>query len=53
MALSPSEDEVSHAVRVMEAFEASKGSVALLDGKLLEAPVVKAAQRLLAWAKSN
>jgi len=50
-ALAPSEVEVSHALRVVEAYEASQGNVALLDGKLIEAPIIKAARRVLAWAK--
>lgn len=51
-ALAPTEDEVAHARRVVEAYEASKGNVALLDGKMIEAPIIKAAQRVLAWAAS-
>ncbi len=50
-ALSPSDAEVSHAKRVLAAYEASEGNVALLDGKLIEAPIIKAARRVLAWAK--
>ena len=49
-ALAPTEAEVSHAKRVVAAYEESKGNVALLDGKLIEAPIIKAAQRVLAWA---
>ena len=52
-ALSPSDDEIVHARRVIEAYDVSEGNVVLLDGKLLEAPVVKAAQRVLAWADRN
>ncbi|MBC6402565.1 MAG: CoA ester lyase [Hyphomonadaceae bacterium] len=46
-ALAPSEGDIAHARRVMAAFEQSTGNVALLDGRLLEAPIVKAAQRIL------
>lgn len=51
-ALSPTEDEVARAQRVVQAYEASGGNVALLDGKMIEAPIIKAARRVLAWAKS-
>ena len=50
-ALRPSADEVDQARRVIEAFEAADGNVALLDGKLLEAPIVKAAHRVLMLAR--
>ncbi len=49
-ALAPTLEEIDHAKRVMQAFEAADGNVALLDGKLLEAPIVKAAQRVLSRA---
>ncbi len=51
-ALAPSDAEVEKARRVMAAYEASEGNVALLDGKMIEAPIVKAAQRILAWDQS-
>ena len=46
-ALAPSEDEVAYAKRVIAAYEKAKGNVVLLDGKFVEAPVVKRAQRIL------
>ncbi len=46
-ALKPSDAEVSHARRVIRAMDESGGNVALLDGKLLEEPVVKKARRVL------
>lgn len=46
-ALAPSAEEITHAKRVIDAFEAADQGVALLDGKLLELPVVKAARRVL------
>lgn len=46
-ALAPSEAEVAFAKRVLEAFEAAKGNVALLDGQFIEEPVVKKARRIL------
>ena len=48
-ALSPSAEEIDHAQRLMAAFEAAAGNVALLDGKLIETPLVKKAQRILAF----
>jgi len=48
-ALAPSEDEISQAKKVMAAYEAAKGNVVLLDGEFIEAPVVKKAQRILAY----
>jgi citrate lyase subunit beta/citryl-CoA lyase/(S)-citramalyl-CoA lyase len=48
-ALSPSAEEMDYATRLMAAYKESKGNVALLDGKLIEAPLVKKAQRILAF----
>ena len=45
---TPTEDEIAAAERLLAAFEESQGGVALLDGKLIEAPLVKAAERILA-----
>ncbi|MEM9222291.1 MAG: CoA ester lyase [Pseudomonadota bacterium] len=47
---TPSEEEVAHAKRVMEAYENSSTGLAVLDGKLIELPVVRAAERVLALA---
>lgn len=49
-ALAPSAEEVAEAKRVLEAFEAAKGGVVLLDGKMVELPVIKSARRVLARA---
>jgi citrate lyase subunit beta/citryl-CoA lyase/(S)-citramalyl-CoA lyase len=49
-AFAPSEAELARARRVLEAFEAAKGGAALLDGKLVELPVVLHARRVLAAA---
>lgn len=48
----PTGPEIEQAQRVMQAYEASEGNVALLDGKMIEAPIIKAARRVLAWAVS-
>ncbi len=49
-ALKPTEAQIAHAHRVVEAYKASEGNVALLDGKMIEAPIIKAARRILAWS---
>jgi citrate lyase subunit beta/citryl-CoA lyase len=50
-AFTPTADQVAHARRVIEAFAANPGAGALaLDGKMVDAPHLKAAERLLARA---
>jgi len=51
-AFTPSDAEIAKAKRVIETFEAAEGRVMLLDGKLLEKPVIRAAQRVLAAVAS-
>tara|TARA_B100000029_G_scaffold482394_1_gene532320 strand:- start:512 stop:1402 length:891 start_codon:yes stop_codon:yes gene_type:complete len=47
-AFTPSEDEVSHAVRVIELFEANPGVGTLgMDGKMLDMPHLKQARAIL------
>lgn len=48
-ALTPSADEIAHAERVIAAYQSAGGNVVLLDGKFIEAPVVKKASRVLAY----
>lgn len=48
-ALSPSAEDVAHAQRVIEAYQKAQGNVVLLDGKFIEAPVVKRAERILSY----
>ena len=48
-ALEPSAYEVDEAKRIMNAYHEAKGNVVLLDGKFVEAPVVKKAQQVLAF----
>lgn len=48
-ALAPSDEEVAYAEKVIAADKAANGNVVLLDGKFIEAPVVKKAQRILAY----
>lgn len=45
---TPSTDEISKAEKIRAAYEATGGGVALLDGRLIEAPVLRAAERMLA-----
>jgi citrate lyase subunit beta / citryl-CoA lyase len=50
-AFSPSEAEIAHARAVVAVFAANPGAGALsLDGKMLDAPHLRAAQRILAMA---
>ena len=48
-ALMPTTDEISHAQRVVAAYEEANGNVVLLDGKFIEEPVVKRARRVLSY----
>lgn len=49
-AFSPDETEVAWARRIVTAYEDQKGGVLLVDGKLVERPVIAAARRTLAIA---
>jgi citrate lyase beta subunit len=49
-ALAPSAAEIEHAHAIIEAFNAAEGGAALYNGKLIELPVIKTAQRILAIA---
>jgi citrate lyase subunit beta/citryl-CoA lyase/(S)-citramalyl-CoA lyase len=44
---TPTPDELNRARQVIETFAAAKGNAALLNGKLIELPVVRSAQRIL------
>ena len=50
-AYTPSPAEIAQAYRVVEAFAAGDGGAALLDGKLIEAPVIRSARRTLERAQ--
>ena len=52
-ALAPSQDEVNFAQKVIAADKASNGNVGLMDGKFIEAPVVKKAKRVLAFGNED
>jgi citrate lyase subunit beta/citryl-CoA lyase/(S)-citramalyl-CoA lyase len=47
---TPTPAEIERARRVIAALEEAKGAAALLDGKLVELPVIRAANRVLARA---
>jgi citrate lyase subunit beta/citryl-CoA lyase len=50
-AMTPGDDEIAHAQRIVEAFEAAPGAGAVsLDGQMLDRPHLRAARRLLAVA---
>ncbi|MFW5659794.1 MAG: aldolase/citrate lyase family protein, partial [Oceanicaulis sp.] len=49
---TPSPEDVSHAERVIAALDAAGGGAALLDGKLIEAPIVRRARRVLDSARA-
>ena len=49
-ALGPGSDELAWARRVLDATRAAGGGVASLDGRMVDAPVVRLAERLLALA---
>jgi citrate lyase subunit beta/citryl-CoA lyase/(S)-citramalyl-CoA lyase len=44
---APTPDELSKAEKIRAAYDAAAGGVALLDGKLIEKPVLRAAERVL------
>ena len=50
-ALAPSDAEIEQAERVIAAYQKANGNVVLIDGKFIETPVVKKAQRVLAFGK--
>jgi len=47
-AFSPSDEAVANARRIMEAFAQSKDGLLVVDGKLIEKPVIRSLQRVLA-----
>ena len=50
-AFSPPVSEISWAKRIVDAYERNDGGVLLVDGKLVERPVITAAKRILAIAE--
>lgn len=52
-ALSPDSEEIHQAEQVIAAYQKAGGNVALLGGKLIEAPLVRKAERILATRKTQ
>ncbi|NKJ48541.1 CoA ester lyase [Burkholderia sp. SG-MS1] len=52
LAFTPTDDERAWASRVLQAAEASAGSATVVDGKMIDAPVIQRAQAILAAAGS-
>lgn len=52
-AFRPSDAQVDHARRVLHAFEANRGGVVVVDGRMVDAPIVRAAQRTVAIAERS
>ena len=48
---TPSEAEIAEAERVIAALEEAGGGAALLDNRLIEAPIIRRARRVLAAAR--
>jgi citrate lyase beta subunit len=49
-ALRPSEEDIARAQRIVAAFEAAKGAVVTVDGRMIDLPLVTRARRTLALA---
>lgn len=52
-AFTPTPAQVEHARKVIEIFEAAAGGPALLNGKLIDLPILRAANRVLETAARN
>ena len=48
---SPSSEEISYAEKVIDAFEKADGGLVVIDGKLIEKPVLRSMRRILANSK--
>ncbi len=48
---SPSEEQIAHAKRITEAFEQANTGLLVVDGKLIEKPVLRSQYRILAIAE--
>ncbi len=49
---TPSAEQAAQALRIVQTFQEVSGGVAVLDGKLVEKPVAKRAERILARARA-
>jgi (S)-citramalyl-CoA lyase len=50
---TPGPDRIAYARKVIDAFETSADGLVMVDGKLIEAPVVRSARRMLAIAAAT
>jgi len=50
---SPSSEEIRYAEKVIDAFEKADGGLVVLDGKLIEKPVLRSMKRILANSEKN
>lgn len=50
---TPDAEAISHARRILAAFDAAAGGPAILDGKLIELPVARQARRILDRAQGG
>jgi citrate lyase beta subunit len=48
---SPTEDEIAYARRVIQAFDDAAGKLVVIDGKLIEPPVLRSMHRVVAIAE--
>ena len=48
---TPKQDEIARAEKIIDAYEAAEGGVAVVDGKLIEKPVIREMQRILSIAE--
>lgn len=51
-AYAPTPEEITHAERLIAAHQKAGGDVALLDGQLIETPLLRKAERVLAYGKN-
>lgn len=54
-AFAPTPEEIAHAYRIVQAFEEARGrgqGVATLDGKMIDAPIVERARRIIRLARA-
>ena len=52
-AYAPTAEEIAQAERLIAAYQKADGDVALLDGQLIETPLLRKAERVLAYGKTS
>lgn len=48
---TPTPDEISHAQKIVDAYDNAKGNACEIDGKMIDVPIVRSAKRILFIAK--